>query len=201
MQPSSAWSRTSETDIFQSDPFPAQLVRLPYRQVQYYICKVALSTTLNAMANQNELFGFLLATAARLFRDRCERALREESFEITPGEARALAIADRLGSPRQAELATALGIAPMSLVNLLDKLEHRGLIERNPDSVDGRSKRIVITASARPELAKMRVIFETARKSAMRDFTATEVACFQSLLLRLSESLMAEEGRSSDRHP
>lgn len=90
----------------------------------------------------DDSFGFVLATAARLMRDRFECALREADLDITPGEARTLALADRLNGPRQTELASALGIEPMSLVGYLDSLEKRELIERSADPRDRRVKLI-----------------------------------------------------------
>lgn len=136
---------------------------------------------------------FLLVTSARLMRDRLESALRAASLDLTPGEARTLSMADRLGAVRQAELAAALGIEPMSLVNHLDRLEQRGLIERRPDPSDRRGKLTTLTEKAKPELRKIRQIFEEARRSAMCSFSAHDLATLQSLLQRLCQDLMQGE--------
>lgn len=138
----------------------------------------------------DDSFGFVLATAARLMRDRFECALREADLDITPGEARTLALADRLNGPRQTELASALGIEPMSLVGYLDSLEKRELIERSADPRDRRVKLIFLTEKAKPELRRIRQIFQRTRQSAMRNFSETELTSLQSLLARLSNDLM-----------
>ncbi|EPB9494631.1 MarR family transcriptional regulator [Pseudomonas aeruginosa] len=78
----------------------------------------------------------------------------------------------------------------MSLVNALDQLEKRGLIQRELDPGDRRIKLVRLTEEAKPELKKIRLIFEAARKSAMRNFSPDERNQLHSLLLRLSHDLL-----------
>ena len=63
----------------------------------------------------DDAIGFQLVTVARLMRQRFEAALADAELNMTPGEARTLMMADRLGAVRQNELAAALSIEPMSL--------------------------------------------------------------------------------------
>ncbi|WP_321818408.1 MULTISPECIES: MarR family transcriptional regulator [unclassified Paraburkholderia] len=141
----------------------------------------------------DDSFAFVLATAARLMRTRFEAALRKADLEITPAEARTLTVADRLGHPRQAELASAMGIEPMSLVNHLDRLEKRGLIERIADPIDRRIKLIGLTEKAKPELRKIRCVFDQARELAMRNFSSAERTQLHLFLQRLSHDLLSNE--------
>ncbi len=146
-----------------------------------------------AILSTDPSLALLLVTGARLMRDRMEAALRVARLEITPGEARALAMADRLGPAKQSELAAALGIEPMSLVKQLDRLENRGLVQRKTDARDRRVKLVCLTEKAGSELRRIRQIFEAARRTAMRNFSASDAAALQSLLQRLCSDLLSDE--------
>jgi MarR family transcriptional regulator for hemolysin len=138
----------------------------------------------------DENLAFLLVTAARLMRGRMEAALRVAEFNVTTSEARTLAIADRLGAVRQAELAASLGIEPMSLVSHLDRLEKAGLIQREPDPSDRRGKLVRLTPAAHPQLQQIRRVLDGARRAAMHNFSTTDLAAFQSYLQRLCRDLL-----------
>lgn len=138
-----------------------------------------------ATAAPSDSLTFVLTQAARLMQDRYERALRSADLALTPGEAKTLAVADRLQGAMQAEIAAALGIEPMSLVNYLDKLEARGLIKRTPATHDRRIKLVHLTERAKPQLKQVRSLFEDTRVSAMRNFSEKEIATLHALLSRL----------------
>ncbi len=138
----------------------------------------------------DDAFAFQLVTAARLLRVRLEAALSAAQLEITPSEARTLAMADRLGPVRQTELAASLGIEPMSLVHHLDRLENAGLVRREPDPNDRRSKLTHLTPAAQPQLKRIRQVLNKARGAAMHQFSSAELTTFQSYLQRLCRDLM-----------
>ncbi len=138
---------------------------------------------------EGDVFGFLLVTAARLMRQRFQADLEAANLGLTASEARTLAMAGRLGPVRQNELAAALSIEPMSLVAHLDRLEAGGLVERRPDPDDRRSKQVYLTASARPQLRRIRRILAQARQRAMADFDAHDTEAFRGYLQRLCDAL------------
>lgn len=137
----------------------------------------------------DDLLGFLLVTASRLLRLRFERALDAAKLDITTGEARTLAMASRLGSVRQSELAACLSIEPMTLVGYLDRLEKRGLIRRVAHPADRRSKLVQLTTDARPLLRRIRKVLAEARNKATSRFEAAELATLQAYLRRLCNDL------------
>ena len=73
------------------------------------------------------------------------RRLREVSAEtlapwdITPAHWRALRMLGRHGTMRLSELSDHLRIAPRSATEVVDALEHRGLVRRRPDPGDRRA--------------------------------------------------------------
>ena len=145
------------------------------------------------MKNQttDDAIGFQLVTVARLLRQRFEAALAEADLNMTPGEARTLLMADRQGALRQNELAAALSIEPMSLVAHLDRLEASGMVERQPDPDDRRSKRVHVTALARPQLKRIARVLNQAREGTMQDFSSEDTARLHDYLQRMSRNLSA----------
>jgi DNA-binding MarR family transcriptional regulator len=53
------------------------------------------------------------------------------------------------GSLRLSDLGQRLGIAPSTLTRNLARLEERGLIQKQPDSTDGRAQRVALTDAGR----------------------------------------------------
>ncbi len=145
----------------------------------------------------DDAIGFQLVTVARLMRQRFEAALADAELNMTPGEARTLMMADRLGAVRQNELAAALSIEPMSLVAHLDKLEASGMIERQPDHTDRRSKRVHVTSRARPQLKRIARVLGQAREGTMQDFSSEDTARLHDYLQRMGRNLSAT-GAGSD---
>ncbi|MCQ8781348.1 MarR family winged helix-turn-helix transcriptional regulator [Mangrovibrevibacter kandeliae] len=92
--------------------------------------------------------GFLLTDASRLARQESERCFSEANLQLTYGEIRTLAHAARYRGSRQAALAERMGIEPMTVSAFLDKLEMKGLVERQVDPSDRRAKIVVVTQQA-----------------------------------------------------
>ena len=73
-----------------------------------------------------------------------QEALAE--WDVTPSQARALAVLRRGGPQRLGELAEHLRIAPRSATEVVDALAERGLVERRPDPADRRATLVALTA-------------------------------------------------------
>lgn len=110
--------------------------------------------------------GFVIVDLGRLYRQAFERAVETAGLGLTPGEIRALAYVARYEGSRQASLAERMGVEPMTLSSYLDRLEARGLINRETDATDRRAK--VITST--PEAER---VFERVRPLAMSVYEHT----------------------------
>ena len=89
----------------------------------------------------------LLMAVARVLRRRFADALDE--YDVTPSQARALrTVADEPGI-RLSALAERLRIAPRSATEVIDALESRGLVVREPDPADRRATRVSPTPAGR----------------------------------------------------
>ena len=80
------------------------------------------------------------------------RQLRRASLEslarwdITPSQSRALRVLTRHGVMRLSDLAEHLRIAARSTTEVVDSLEDKGLLERQPDPHDRRATLVALTA-------------------------------------------------------
>jgi MarR family transcriptional regulator, transcriptional regulator for hemolysin len=116
---------------------------------------------ISAQKNQTPLddhdeVALLIGDATRLMRNAFERRITQAGLGLTLGEARALLnIANAAGS-RQMDIAIRMGVEPMTLCTYLDKLQHLGLIERQPCSADRRAKRITLAPASADMLDAIR---------------------------------------------
>jgi DNA-binding MarR family transcriptional regulator len=101
-------------------------------------------------AAMSDRVGFLLAQAHHRFRTRADAVLRPLDIEVRHfGALTALAG----GVPSQRELADRLGVSGPVVVELVDALETRGMVERRRDPADRRSNALVVTETGRAALA------------------------------------------------
>jgi DNA-binding MarR family transcriptional regulator len=63
---------------------------------------------------------------------------------------------DRMGPQRVTALAVAEGVSQPSMTQLVQRLEQRGLVARNPDPADGRAALVSLTVEGRAALAERR---------------------------------------------
>jgi MarR family transcriptional regulator, transcriptional regulator for hemolysin len=117
-------------------------------------------------------FGFLVHDVSRLIKRRFERRARQMGLPITRQQAAVvLNIAGNEGVS-QAELAAWLGIEPIALVRMLDKLHEEGLVERRAHPTDRRVRTLWLTPSARPVVAQILAINKAIREEAFADMPA-----------------------------
>jgi DNA-binding MarR family transcriptional regulator len=140
----------------------------------------------------NETLGFLMVEVARLLRRRYDQALDRAGLGLTHAEARTLALIGRTPGRRQASLAEALAIEPMTLTGLLDRLEAAGLVERRTDPADRRAKLVATTAKAKSTLGAIAAVAESVLAEATVGVNADEVAAVRSTLARMRANLAAE---------
>jgi MarR family transcriptional regulator, transcriptional regulator for hemolysin len=91
---------------------------------------------------------FLVTDCARLMRVAFERRILSAGLELSAGEARTLIQVAAVNGSRQLDIASRMSLEPMTVSAFLDKLQARGLIERQPDPCDRRAKRIMLSDAA-----------------------------------------------------
>ncbi|MFE5869741.1 MarR family winged helix-turn-helix transcriptional regulator [Streptomyces roseifaciens] len=108
---------------------------------------------------------------------------RSAEFDLTPTQAKAL---EELGRPRTArELAAILSCEPPNVTYVVDKLEKRGLVVREPHPQDRRAKRLVLTDAGR-EL-RLELLRRIGRDSPLDHMSHEERAALRDQLARALE--------------
>jgi MarR family transcriptional regulator, transcriptional regulator for hemolysin len=129
-------------------------------------------------------FGFLVHDVARLF----ARRFNQRSVQVlglTRAQCRVLGYLARNEGINQAGLAELLEIKPMTLVRQIDRMEKDGWIERRPDPADRRARRLVLTAKARPILARIRELSTEVRNEAFAGLSEVDGQTLVDLLQRV----------------
>jgi len=128
----------------------------------------------------------LLMAVARRLRRRFAAAL--EGYDVTPSQARALRTVVEEPGVRLSALAERLGIAPRSATEVVDALEARGLVAREPDPADRRALRVTATAEG---LRLQRLVHE-ARHRELDGFADDLTARDRAELDRILRLLLAD---------
>jgi len=100
-------------------------------------------------------FGFLVQDVARLQKRHFERRARQTGLPLTRRQAAVLIHVSRREGVSQAEIAGLLGMEPIALVRMLDKLCEEGLVERRPHATDRRVRTLWLTEAAQPVLERI----------------------------------------------
>lgn len=90
-------------------------------------------------------------------------------------------------APNQLTLAREMGHDKTRLIGLLDGLQQRGLISREPDPADRRSHRVSITSTGRKRHAAARAAIRSMESDFLADLDKSEQAALLSLLPRLAD--------------
>jgi DNA-binding MarR family transcriptional regulator len=98
-----------------------------------------------------------------------------------------LLLLTRQGSP--AHVAAQLGTDTAGMTRLLDRLERKGLVRRQPHPEDRRSIVIELTDVGRALLPKLPPIFGRVTRQLFADFTARELEQLTAMLSRMRANL------------
>jgi MarR family transcriptional regulator, transcriptional regulator for hemolysin len=135
--------------------------------------------------------GHLLHGTARLWRRWCDKAVHARLPGMTCARFAVLLKLEQPGGLNQITLAHSLGIAPITVVRLLDRLETAGLVSRLPDRHDRRSYLVTLTARARPLIVQIHEIISTIQNDACLGLSDTETRQLRALLCRIRCNLLA----------
>ena len=134
-------------------------------------------------------FGFLLKDVSRLYSLNFERHATDLNLSVA--QCRVLCYLQRNEGISQVQLAFLTDTDPMTLVRILDRMEGDGLIERRPDPVDRRARRLYLQASAHPVLKEIWRVSDRARAQSFSRMSAQDRAQLLSLMQQMYANLDA----------
>ncbi|MGQ3048256.1 MAG: MarR family winged helix-turn-helix transcriptional regulator [Niveispirillum sp.] len=136
-------------------------------------------------------FGASLADTARLLRKRFDQRLRFTGS--TRAQWHAIFKISKQEGMKQAELAEALDVEPITLTRLLDRMEEGGWVQRQPDPTDRRARLLFLTEKAREALAPMRLVVDEIYEEALAGLDKAEREQLMHLLSRVRTNLSKGE--------
>ena len=90
----------------------------------------------------------------------------------------------------QSELADYMDVEKATLGRLIDRLEEKGWVERRPDTIDRRVKRLFLTARVQSLMRALRAVAADLRHDALAGLTSEEHEAFVNALLKVKANLL-----------
>lgn len=143
-------------------------------------------------------FGLLVNDVARLMRSEMDRRTDEAGLGLTSGEGRTLFHARIAGPVRQTILADRLGVEAMTLSGVLDRLEAKGFVERQPDPADRRAKLVQLTLAGNAVVEQIQPIAAGIRADASHGLAAEEWELFLTVLRKTRTNLLAARAEAKN---
>lgn len=142
----------------------------------------------------------LLQDASRRLWSRFEH--RTSSHGLSAAQWRLLGQLLREGPSTQTALATLLGVEPISVSRLIDRMEQGGWLHREPHPDDRRARIVVASDKAREIAPEARQIIEVIYDEALAGLSDEERRAFHHALLKIIENMKASEpAASGDAYP
>lgn len=140
----------------------------------------------NAMPHS---IGYLVTEVGRLYRLALDRKMAR--FGLARSEWWILAFLAYLEGSTQQELADVTDLGKSAIAKLLDKLENRGMVRREADPRDGRSKRVYLTPEVRPMVQQITLDVEDLQTQSLAPFAIADAGRLVHLLTQLRERLIS----------
>ena len=105
--------------------------------------------------------------------------------DMTPNQMHAIEIIGHEKALRMKELAERLGVTTGTLTVTVDRLEQKGLIERQPHETDRRSYRVVLTPDGKKHFKKHHEFHVKLTEEIVSTLTPEELECFNTVLRKV----------------
>lgn len=134
-------------------------------------------------------FGFLLKDVSRLSALNFEREATSSGLNLTMAQCKVLIYLHRNQGISQVRLAYLTDTDPMTLVRILDRMEHDGWIERRQDPSDRRARQLFMREAAEPVVQQVWRIADRARAASLDGLSEDERELLVGLLARVHQNL------------
>jgi MarR family transcriptional regulator for hemolysin len=144
-------------------------------------------------------FGFLVHDVSRLIKRRFERRARQMGLPITRQQAAVVLDIAANEGVSQAEVAAWLGIEPIALVRMLEKLHEEGWVERRAHPTDRRVRTLWLTPAAGSVVERILAINEAIRQEAFGGLPSQTPDTLIEVLGQIKSNLAIKEEGACDR--
>jgi MarR family transcriptional regulator, transcriptional regulator for hemolysin len=144
-------------------------------------------------ADLGRTFGLLVHDVSRLIKRGFDRRARQIGLPLTRQQGAVVVYIARNEGVSQAEVATWLGVEPIALVRMLDKLHDEGLVERRAHPTDRRVRTLWLTPAASPVVEQILAINQAIRDEALAGLPPEARDAVLDLLGHIKENLALHE--------
>lgn len=133
--------------------------------------------------------GIQIADLARVTRTAVDKKAR--TIGMTRAQWAVLLKVSRAEGMRQIDLAQEMGVEPITVARLVDRLETMGVIERRADPRDRRAKRLHLTPGAAPLVEKVNALVDDVFATVFAGIDPEEMTVLSAMLRRLHDNVVA----------
>ena len=139
------------------------------------------------MPSDDKSFLVLLNDAARQIRSEFGKRARDHKLSLL--QWRTLGALGRNGAMTQGAIGAKIEASPMTMSDIVTRLETLGYVTRDVDPNDSRAKLVTLTPAAGPIIDEMRALAADLTARALTGFSEDERALMTALLTRLTGNL------------
>lgn len=154
-------------------------------------CKLTLLIITRLMTYRIDRLGTLLQDVSRRLWARFEH--RTAAYGLSAAQWRLLGQLLREGPSTQAALAGLVGVEPMSVSRLIDRMEQQGWLRREAHPMDRRARIVVATEKARMVAPTVRALAEELYEDALAGLCDEERRVLHAALIKITENLQVAE--------
>lgn len=137
--------------------------------------------------------GFLFTDIARLYRIALDRRMRR--FRLTRSQSWLISFLCYFEGSSQQQLADLMGTGKGGIGKLIERLEQKGLVRRDADLQDSRSKRVYLGERIKPLTQEMGREIDDLVNRSLRELEGSEVVVLKRWLGTIRASLLEEKDR------
>lgn len=140
-------------------------------------------------------FAFLIHDVSRLRRVMFDRIVRE--LGTSRSQWWVLAFLSRDDGSPQTNLADELDVGKVALGGLIDRLEEAGMVQRRPDPIDRRVKRVFLTKEGRKLVSQNKELDKSVNETTLQGVSEADFEVTMRTLEKMKSNLLAAMGATA----
>jgi DNA-binding MarR family transcriptional regulator len=137
----------------------------------------------------NESLGYLTGVSHWKLRQKMTVKFQESGMDVTPDQWKVMISLVHKEEMYQSQLANCHKKDRAGIKRLVDHLENKGLVKRNPSEKDSRTIIVTLTEKGQETVLALNGLVKQSMEEALEGFTESEVVLLKRLLTQLIENL------------